>query len=139
GRRDRCARENLPVHRGEGDAAHAGGSGGHQGDRPGGAGDNDVARRDLRPGGVHERHHRPGDDEVRLADGVRTSGFLGGGAKTMSVVASFGPGAFRSGISGRFMTSFGLTMAFAIMVSLVVSFTLTPMMSARMLKLRRPR
>jgi multidrug efflux pump subunit AcrB len=31
-----------------------------------------------------------------------------------------------SGIIGRFMTSFGLTMAFAILVSLVVSFTLTP-------------
>jgi HAE1 family hydrophobic/amphiphilic exporter-1 len=43
------------------------------------------------------------------------------------------------GIVGRFMKSFGLTMAFAIMVSLVVSFTLTPMMSARWLKLKRPR
>jgi HAE1 family hydrophobic/amphiphilic exporter-1 len=39
-----------------------------------------------------------------------------------------------SGIVGRFMNSFGLTMAFAIMVSLLVSFTLTPMLSARWLK-----
>src|SRR6185436_7886894 len=38
------------------------------------------------------------------------------------------------GIVGRFMESFGLTMAFAIMVSLLVSFTLTPMLSARWLK-----
>ena len=38
------------------------------------------------------------------------------------------------GIVGRFMKSFGLTMAFAIMVSLLVSFTLTPMMAARWLK-----
>ena len=38
------------------------------------------------------------------------------------------------GIVGRFMKSFGLTMAFAIMVSLLVSFTLTPMLSARWLK-----
>jgi HAE1 family hydrophobic/amphiphilic exporter-1 len=38
------------------------------------------------------------------------------------------------GIVGRFMKSFGLTMAFAIMVSLLVSFTLTPMMTARWLK-----
>jgi HAE1 family hydrophobic/amphiphilic exporter-1 len=59
-------------------------------------------------------------------------------ATTMSLVAIFVPVAFMSGIIGRFMASFGLTMAFAIMVSLVVSFTLTPMMSARMLKLRRP-
>jgi HAE1 family hydrophobic/amphiphilic exporter-1 len=41
------------------------------------------------------------------------------------------------GIVGRFMKSFGLTMAFAIMVSLLVSFTLTPMMAARWLKVDR--
>src|SRR5712692_5276213 len=41
------------------------------------------------------------------------------------------------GIVGRFMKSFGLTMAFAIMVSLLVSFTLTPMLSARWLKVGR--
>jgi len=59
-------------------------------------------------------------------------------ATTMSLVAIFVPVAFMSGIIGRFMTSFGLTMAFAILVSLVVSFTLTPTMSARLLKLKRP-
>ncbi len=58
-------------------------------------------------------------------------------ATTMSLVAIFVPVAFMSGIIGRFMTSFGLTMAFAILVSLVVSFTLTPTMSARWLKLKR--
>ena len=41
-----------------------------------------------------------------------------------------------SGMVGRFMQSFGLTMAFAVMVSLFVSFTLTPMMSARWLKVK---
>src|SRR4051812_14898160 len=41
------------------------------------------------------------------------------------------------GIVGRFMKSFGLTMAFAIMVSLLVSFTLTPMLSARWLKVKK--
>ena len=41
------------------------------------------------------------------------------------------------GIVGRFMKSFGLTMAFAIMVSLIVSFTLTPMLSARFLKIEK--
>src|SRR4029453_1698232 len=59
-------------------------------------------------------------------------------ATTMSLVAIFVPVAFMSGLLARFMTSFGLTMAFAILVSLVVSFTLTPTMSARMLKVRRP-
>ena len=55
-------------------------------------------------------------------------------ATTLSLVAVFMPVAFMSGIVGRFLNSFGLTMAFAIMVSLLVSFTLTPMLSARWLK-----
>jgi HAE1 family hydrophobic/amphiphilic exporter-1 len=57
-------------------------------------------------------------------------------ATTLSLVAIFVPVAFMGGIVGRFMESFGLTMAFAIMVSLLVSFTLTPMLSARWLKLK---
>jgi HAE1 family hydrophobic/amphiphilic exporter-1 len=55
-------------------------------------------------------------------------------ASTLSLVAVFLPVAFMSGIVGRFMNSFGVTMAAAILVSLLVSFTLTPTMSARMLK-----
>ena len=39
-----------------------------------------------------------------------------------------------AGIVGRFMSSFGYTAAFAVMVSMLVSFTLTPMLSARFLK-----
>src|SRR5262249_42616293 len=58
-------------------------------------------------------------------------------ATTLSLVAIFVPVGFMGGIVGRFMKSFGLTMAFAIMVSLLVSFTLTPMMSARWLKVER--
>jgi len=55
-------------------------------------------------------------------------------ATTFSLVAIFAPVGFMSGIVGRFMKSFGLTMAFAVLVSLFVSFTLTPMMSAHWLK-----
>jgi HAE1 family hydrophobic/amphiphilic exporter-1 len=55
-------------------------------------------------------------------------------ATTLSLVAVFLPVAFMSGIIGRFMSSFGLTMSFAIMVSLFVSFTLTPMLSSRWLR-----
>jgi hydrophobic/amphiphilic exporter-1 (mainly G- bacteria), HAE1 family len=54
-------------------------------------------------------------------------------ATTLSLLAVFLPVAFMSGIVGRFLMSFGLTMAFAIAVSLIVAFTLTPMMAARML------
>ncbi len=55
-------------------------------------------------------------------------------ATTLSLLAVFVPVGFMGGIMGRFMASFGLTAAFAIAVSLLVSFTLTPMMSARLLK-----
>src|SRR5512146_3281621 len=58
-------------------------------------------------------------------------------ATTLSLVAIFVPVGFMGGIVGRFMKSFGLTMAFAIMVSLLVSFTLTPMLSARWLKVKK--
>jgi HAE1 family hydrophobic/amphiphilic exporter-1 len=54
-------------------------------------------------------------------------------ATTLSLVAVFLPVAFMGGIVGRFMYSFGLTMAFSILVSLLVAFTLTPMMSSRWL------
>ena len=57
-------------------------------------------------------------------------------ATTLSLVAIFVPVGFMSGMVGRFMQSFGLTMAFAIMVSLLVSFTLTPTMAARWLEVK---
>src|SRR5215475_1992590 len=55
-------------------------------------------------------------------------------ATTLSLVVIFLPVAFMQSIPGRFFKSMALTMSFAIMVSLLVSFTLTPMLSARMLK-----
>jgi HAE1 family hydrophobic/amphiphilic exporter-1 len=54
-------------------------------------------------------------------------------ATTLSLVVIFLPVSFMSSISGRFLYSFGVTAAVAILVSLLVSFTLTPMMSSRML------
>ena len=56
-------------------------------------------------------------------------------ATTLSLMAVFLPVAFMGGIVGQFLKSFGLTMAFAIGVSALVAFTITPMMAARMLKL----
>jgi HAE1 family hydrophobic/amphiphilic exporter-1 len=55
-------------------------------------------------------------------------------ATTFSLVVIFVPVSFMSSISGRFLYQFGLTAAVAVLVSLLVSFTLTPMMSARLLK-----
>ena len=59
-------------------------------------------------------------------------------ATTLSLMAVFLPVAFMDGIVGRFLKSFGLTMAFSIGVSMLVSFTITPMMAARMLPLPPP-
>jgi hydrophobic/amphiphilic exporter-1 (mainly G- bacteria), HAE1 family len=55
-------------------------------------------------------------------------------ATTLSLLAVFLPVGFMGGIVGRFMSSFGFTSSFAIAVSLLVSFTLTPMLAARLLK-----
>ena len=55
-------------------------------------------------------------------------------ATTLCLVVIFIPVSFMSSVSGRVLYQFGLTSAVAILVSLVVSFTLTPMMSARLLR-----
>ncbi len=57
-------------------------------------------------------------------------------ATTLSLMAVFVPIGFMAGIVGRFMSSFGLTAAFAVGVSLLVSFTLTPMLAARLIKVK---
>ena len=53
-------------------------------------------------------------------------------ATTLSLVVIFVPVSFMSSLAGRFLFQFGLTAAVAVLVSLLVSFTLTPMMSARL-------
>src|SRR5712671_5847601 len=58
-------------------------------------------------------------------------------ATTLSLLAVFLPVGFMAGIVGRFMSSFGFTSSFAIAVSLIVSFTLTPMLAARMIKRKK--
>lgn len=55
-------------------------------------------------------------------------------ATTFSLVVIFVPVSFMSSISGRFLYQFGITAAVAVLISLLVSFTLTPMMSARLLR-----
>jgi len=55
-------------------------------------------------------------------------------ATTASILAVFIPVATMKGIIGRFFFQFGVTVACAVSVSLFVAFTLTPMLSARLLK-----
>ncbi len=82
---------------------------------------------------IEEKH----DDQFKAAVEATEEIGLAVLATTLSLVAIFVPVAFMGGIVGRFMKSFGLTMAFAIMVSLLVSFTLTPMLAARWLKVEK--
>ena len=76
--------------------------------------------RHLGMGKDHKTAAREGTDEIGLA--VM--------AITFAIVAVFVPIAFMSGIIGRFFFQFGVTVAVAVMVSLFVSFTLDPMLSA---------
>lgn len=76
------------------------------------------------------RRRQLGDDAFTAArEGTREI-VLAVLATTLSIVAVFVPVAFMKGIIGRFFFEFGLTVAWAVLVSLFVSFTLTPMLSA---------
>ncbi len=77
--------------------------------------------RHLEHGEDHFEAARKGTDEIGLA-------VL---ATSMSIISVFVPVAFMKGIIGRFFFQFGLTVAFAVLVSLFVSFTLDPMLSSR--------
>src|ERR1019366_4542898 len=52
-------------------------------------------------------------------------------ATTFTIIAVFVPVAFMGGIIGRFFFQFGITVGFAVLISLYVSFTLDPMLSSR--------
>lgn len=58
-------------------------------------------------------------------------------ATTLSLAVIFAPIAFMSGQVGRFFNSFGFVVGFSILLSMVVSFTLTPMLCARFLRAGR--
>ncbi|WP_163989465.1 efflux RND transporter permease subunit [Pyxidicoccus caerfyrddinensis] len=79
-----------------------------------------------------------GEDPVSAASkGTRDVG-LAVLATTMSLVAVFVPVAFMPGIVGQFFKQFGITISVAVLVSLFISFTLDPMLSARLAKARVP-
>jgi HAE1 family hydrophobic/amphiphilic exporter-1 len=82
---------------------------------------------------MHEKGLPPAEAAI---EGVRQVG-TAVTATTFSLIAVFLPLAFMGGIVGQFMRSFGWTMAFAIGVSLLVSYTLDPAMSARWLAPKR--
>ncbi len=77
------------------------------------------------------RHVERGEDHFEAArKGTAEIGFAVL-ATTLSIVCVFVPVAFMGGIVGRFFYQFGIVIAFAVLVSLFVSFTLDPMLSSR--------
>jgi len=83
---------------------------------------------------VEEKHINPFEAAIEATREIGLAVL----ATTLSLMAVFVPVAFMTGIVGRFMNSFGRTMACAIFISLIVSFTLTPMLSARWIKVPKP-
>jgi HAE1 family hydrophobic/amphiphilic exporter-1 len=82
---------------------------------------------------VEEKGSPPGTAAVQATAEIG----LAVSATTLSLVVIFLPVAFMSGTVGRFFNSYGITVAFAILFSWFISFTLTPMLSSRFLKVRR--
>src|SRR3954462_3307637 len=80
---------------------------------------------------VEEEHQSPFDSAI---NGTREVA-LPVMATTLSLIVIFLPVAFMTGYARRFIYPFGWTMAFSILVSMLVSFTLTPMLSSRWLKM----
>jgi hydrophobe/amphiphile efflux-1 (HAE1) family protein len=80
------------------------------------------------------RHMERGKDAISGARDATSEIGLAVTATTFTIVAVFVPVAFMGGLIGRFFKQFGLTIAAAVLVSLFVSFTLDPMMSAHVMK-----
>ena len=80
------------------------------------------------------RHLEMGKPPLRAAADATAEIGLAVMATTASILAVFIPVATMKGLVGRFFVQFGLTVAFAVAVSLFVAFTLTPMLSSRFLR-----
>ncbi len=81
------------------------------------------------------RHFKTGKSAEEAARVGTAEIGLAAFAITLSIVAVFLPVAFMKGIIGRFFYQFGMTVTFSVLISLFVAFTLTPMLSARFLKI----
>jgi HAE1 family hydrophobic/amphiphilic exporter-1 len=80
---------------------------------------------------IEERHCTPFEAAIQGTREVTLAVM----ATTLSLVVIFLPIAFMTGYARRYINPFGWTMAFSILVSMLVSFTLTPMLSSRFLKI----
>lgn len=84
------------------------------------------------------RHLEQGKGALQAAGDATNEIFLAVLSMTSSILAVFVPVAVMKGIIGRFFLQFGITVSIAVAMSMLVSFTLTPMMSSRLLSVRAP-
>jgi hydrophobe/amphiphile efflux-1 (HAE1) family protein len=80
------------------------------------------------------RHMEHGADPVTAAHRGTSEIGLAVMATTFTILAVFLPVGFMTGIVGQFFKSFALTIAFAVAMSLLVAFTLDPMLSSRFVR-----
>ena len=80
------------------------------------------------------RHAEEGEPPREAANNGTGEIALAVMAISFTIVAVFVPIAFMSGLAGRMFREFGLTVTFAVLVSLFVSLTLTPMLASRLLR-----
>ncbi|MDD3643306.1 MAG: efflux RND transporter permease subunit, partial [Candidatus Krumholzibacteria bacterium] len=80
------------------------------------------------------RHVREGMDPAEASERGTGEVAVAVLASTLTNIVVFTPIAFMSGIIGRFFIQFGVTVVFATIISLVVSFTMVPMLAARVLR-----
>jgi hydrophobic/amphiphilic exporter-1 (mainly G- bacteria), HAE1 family len=83
---------------------------------------------------IEEKHYEPKQAAIEATKEI----MLAVMATTFSLVIIFVPIAFTTGYARRFLNPFGWTMAFSVMVSMLVSLTLTPMLCSRLLQRNSP-
>ncbi|MDA0659843.1 MAG: efflux RND transporter permease subunit [Planctomycetota bacterium] len=84
----------------------------------------------------HCMEERGMDAQTAAIDGTREIG-LAVLATTLSLVIVFLPVSFLSSVTGRMLFQFGITATTAILASMLVSFTLTPMMCSQLLRVEK--
>ncbi len=82
------------------------------------------------------RHSERGEDAARSAEEGTSEIAVAVTAATLTNIVVFTPIAFMTGIIGQFFYAFGLTVVFATVFSIFISFTLAPLLAGRLLRQR---
>ncbi len=81
------------------------------------------------------RHLDAGEDPKQAAEFGTTEVAIAVAASALTNIVVFTPIAFMQGIIGQFFIQFGLTVVFATLFSILISFTLTPLLASKLLRI----